>query len=207
MKRRGISLLLALVMLASLAACGSQKKEDAERPEEAITAEETTGAPQEAPEGGGTQDGADQEPENSQSEPAPYVDLTAFYETLGEGDEEWPAMMETEGEVLGSFYPGLSDIAANQCVVYTAMISATVGEIALVEVQNADDVQKVKDIFQARIDYQVGDENNPGGAWYPDTIEGWKSGSRIVSHGNYVMLAATYEKSDDIVSAFNGLFA
>lgn len=202
MKRRGISLLLALVMLASLAACGSQKKEDAGKPEEAITEDGATDAPQAAPE-----NGAAQEPEDSQSKPAPHVDLAAFYETLGEGDEEWPAMMEAEGEVLDSFYPGLSDIAANQCVVYTAMISATVGEIALMEVQNADDVQKVKDIFQARIDYQVGDENNPGGAWYPDTIEGWKSGSRIVSNGNYVMLAATYEKSDDIVSAFNGLFA
>ena len=134
------------------------------------------------------------------------MDLTAFYETLS-ADEDWPAMMLAEGEVLDAFYPGLSDIAANQCAVYTAMISASVGEIALVEVQNAGDVQKVKDIFQARIDYQVGDDENPGGAWYPQTIEGWKDGSRIVSNGNFVMLVATYEKSDDVVTAFNALFA
>lgn len=145
-------------------------------------------------------------PADSQSRPAPKADLTAFYETLA-SDEEWPAMMQAEGEVLDAFYPGLSDIAANQCAVYTAMISASVGELALVEVRNADDVQKVKDIFQARIDYQVGDDENPGGAWYPATIEGWKTGSRVVSNGNFVMLVATYEKSDDVVAAFNALFA
>lgn len=147
-----------------------------------------------------------QKPAESQSKPADKVDLTAFYETLS-ADEDWPAMMLAEGEVLDAFYPGLSDIAANQCAVYTAMISASVGEIALVEVQNAGDVQKVKDIFQARIDYQVGDDENPGGAWYPQTIKGWKDGSHIVSNGNFVMLVATYEKSDDVVAAFNALFA
>lgn len=146
-----------------------------------------------------------EKPEDSQNRPAPRADLTAFYDTLAAG-ESWPAMMPVEGEVLDAFYPGLSEIATNQCLVYTAMISATVGEIALVEVQNGDDVQKVKDIFQARIDYQVGDDKNPGGAWYPDTIEGWKTGSRIVSNGNFVMLAATYEKSDDIAAAFTALF-
>lgn len=91
-------------------------------------------------------------------------------------------------------------------MVYYAAISASVGEIALVEVESADDVQAVKDIFQARIDYQVGDETNPGGAWYPASIEGWKNNSRIVSNGNYVMLVAA-DGADDIVSAFNALFA
>ena len=85
------------------------------------------------------------------------------------------------------------------------MISASGDEIALVEVENSGDVQAVKDIFQARIDYQVGDENNPGGAWYPDTIEGWKNNSRIVSNGNYVMLVVC-EDCDSIVSDFNALF-
>ena len=95
----------------------------------------------------------------------------------------------------------------NQCGVYTAMISAAVGEIALVEVENAADVQAVKDIFQARVNYQVGDDENPGGAWYPQTIEGWKNGSRIVSNGNYIMLIALSEGADDVVNSFNALFA
>ena len=134
------------------------------------------------------------------------VDLSAFYTSVTSG-ENWPAMMQAEGEVLDSFYPGLSAIKTKQCGVYTAMISAAVGEIALVEVENADDVQKVKDIFQARIDYQVGDDQNPGGAWYPASIEGWKNGSRIVSNGNYIMMVALSDGADDAVAAFNALFA
>ncbi|MDO4315288.1 MAG: DUF4358 domain-containing protein [Oscillospiraceae bacterium] len=147
-----------------------------------------------------------QKPADSQSKPAPTADLTAFYDTLSAG-EDWPAMMQAEGEVLDAFYPGLSDISTNQCAVYTAMISAAVGEIALVEVRSADDVQKVQDIFQARVDYQVGDDENPGGAWYPQTIEGWKNGSRIVSNGNFVMLVALSDGADGVVTAFNALFA
>ena len=134
------------------------------------------------------------------------VDLAAFYESVFSGGN-MPAMMQAEGEVLDAFYPGLSAIKTNQCAVYTAMISAAVGEMALVEVQNSADVQAVKDIFQARVSYQVGDDQNPGGAWYPQSIEGWKNGSRIVSNGNYVMLIALSEGADDVVSSFNALFA
>ena len=134
------------------------------------------------------------------------VDLTAFYESVASGGN-LPAMMQMEGETLDALYPGLSAIKTNQCGVYTAMISAAVGEIALVEVQNASDVQAVKDIFQARIDYQVGDDQNPGGAWYPASIEGWKNGSRIVSNGNYIMLVALSDGADGVVDSFNALFA
>ena len=74
------------------------------------------------------------------------------------------------------------------------------------EVENAADVQAVKDIFQARIQDQVGDDQNPGGAWYPESIEGWKNGSRIVSNGNYVMMVALAEGADRVVSSFQALF-
>ncbi len=146
-------------------------------------------------------------PDEEQSGTQKGVDLAAFAESLLSASQtDWPAMMPLEGESLDAFYAGLGDIAVNQCSVYTAMISAAVGEIALVEVQNADDVQKVKDIFQARVSYQVGDDQNPGGAWYPDSIEGWKNDSRIVSNGNFVMLVA-FEGADSVVGAFNALFA
>ena len=133
------------------------------------------------------------------------VDLTAFYESLVSG-QKLPAMMLTEGEALETYYSGLSSISTNQCSVYMTMISAAVGELALVEVQDAADVEAVKEIFQARIDYQVGDDENPGGAWYPGSIESWKNDSRIVSNGNCVMLVAC-EGADDVVAAFNALFA
>ena len=154
------------------------------------------------------QDGAGSQPAEPEApaEPAAEgVDLTAFYNTLA-GGETWPGMMAVEGEALSAFYPGLADIAAKQCLVYYSMISATVGEIALVEVENSGDVQAVKDIFQARIDYQVGDGETPGGAWYPAPTEMWKSESRIVSNGNFVMLVA-HNGADGVVSIFNALFA
>ena len=134
------------------------------------------------------------------------VDLAAFYDKVAAGNENFPALMALEQETLDALYPGLSGIATNQCLAYTAMISATVGELALIEVESADDVQAVKDIFQARIDYQVGDDTNPGGACYPATIEGWKNQSAIVSNGNYVMLVVT-EQKDAVIEAFNALFA
>ena len=146
-----------------------------------------------------------EKPAEGQSKPAPSVDLTAFYESvLSTG--EWPSMGAMEGETLDAFYPGLSDVTTNQCVVSMAMMGAVVAEIALVEVENAADVETVKGIFQSRIDYQVGDGTNPGGAWYPESIEGWKNNSRIVSNGNYVMMVA-YEDADDVVTTFNALFA
>ena len=63
----------------------------------------------------------------------------------------------------------------------------------------------VKAILQARIDYMVGDGENPGGAWYPEPTEQWKNNSRVTSNGNYVMMVV-HENCDDIVSAFNKLF-
>ena len=144
--------------------------------------------------------------EQPAAESSQDVDLTAFYESLPGSVENWPSMMAMSQESVDAFYPGLSGISTKQCSIYMAMISANVGEIALVQVENAGDVQAVKDIFQSRIDYQVGDDSNPGGAWYPASIEGWKNDSRIVSHGNYVMLIAM-EGADGIVESFNALFA
>ncbi len=133
------------------------------------------------------------------------ADLSAFYETLvSEG--EWPSMSLLEGEMLDNFYPGLSGVATKQSAVYMADITSVACEIALVEVENADDVKTVEDIFQARIDYQVGDGNSPGGAFYPATTEAWQNNSRIVSNGNYVMLAVC-DDADGAVEKFNALFA
>ena len=136
---------------------------------------------------------------------ASTVDLADFCTTVT-GDQTWPSLMALEGEAMESFYAGLSAIATRQCVVQVAMISASGDEIALVEVENSSDVQAVKDIFQARIDYQVGDGTAPGGAWYPEPTEMWKNESRIVSNGNFVMLVA-HNGADSVVEQFNALFA
>ena len=140
----------------------------------------------------------------------PDIDLAGFCTTIQE-DYEWPALMslmedDSLREMLDSSYSGLSDIPTRQCEVYMAAMSAVVGEIALVEVEDAEDVKSVEDIFQARIAYQVGDETNPGGAWYPTSIEGWEKDSCIASNGNYIMLAVG-DHAAEAVTDFNALFA
>jgi hypothetical protein len=136
----------------------------------------------------------------TQSEAPFSTDLTAFYETLFQGDDA-PMMMSVgdDADTLEYLYPGLGDIERVQTVVYTAAISAVAAEVAMVEVANADDVDAVKAIFQARIDAQV-----DGGAWYPETIESWEKNSEIVVRDNYVCLFV-YSEKDDMVAAFNAL--
>ena len=159
MKKKLLALTLALVLALSLAACGGGTDAPAQ--------DDTPNTPEiSTPEGG---DAAAPEPSapgeadppEAPAEPEEDVDLTAFYNTLREKNT-WPELMDltTDAnmkEMLDAYYPGLSGIATKQCGVYIAAISAAVGELALVEVENADDVQAVEDVFQARIDYQVGD--------------------------------------------------
>ena len=217
MKKKILALTLALALSLSLAACGGKDApgQDADSGVPEVNAPEGGAPEDDAPEGGGTdapdasapEDGGTDSPETEASE---EINLSAFYNTLREGNI-WPELMDltTDAnmkELLDSYYPGLAEIAAKQRRVYVAAISAAVGEIALVEVENAEDVQAVEDIFQARIDYQVGDDATPGGAWYPETIEGWKTKSRIVSHGNYVMLAVG-DASASAMEEFEALFA
>lgn len=197
------ALMLALLLLLSLAACGGK---------DAPPQDDPAGAPGvSAPEDGGTAapDVPENEPPEADGE-TEEVDLTAFYNTLRE-ESVWPELMnladsEDEKEMLETTYPGLTEISTSQCGVYIAAISAVAAELALVEVADAEDVPAVEAIFQARVDYQVGDDANPGGAWYPETIENWKQNARIASNGRCVMLVV-WENADDVVEQFNALFA
>ena len=154
-----------------------------------------------------TKPSTEQKPAEEQKPEVPAsVDLSAFAAGLAESQPDWPGMMAMEGEALEAYYPGLSALSPKQCVVQMAMISASGVEIALVEAASSADVETIKGIFQSRIDYQVGDGENPGGAWYPEPTEMWKNSSRIVSNGNYVMLVA-YSDADAVVTGFNALFA
>ena len=131
------------------------------------------------------------------------VDLSAFYTSLTQTyGENFPANMNLcdSLEMLDAFYPGLSGLETKQMMVYQPMMGAVVCEIALVETADAADVETVKGILQSRIDSQV-----EGGAWYPESIEGWKNNSRIVTSGNCVMMIA-YSECDAVVEAFNALF-
>ncbi len=140
--------------------------------------------------------------ETPETPSAGAVDLAAFYsEIMASGGENSPAMMEVAGEYLDAFYPGLAQITKNQCVVYTPMISAVACEVAMVECANAADADAVKAILQARVDSQVA-----GGAWYPETIEGWQNNSKIVVKGNYVALFVIPEGLMDAATEFGNRF-
>ncbi len=138
------------------------------------------------------------------SEPAGKVDLAAFYSSVT-SQYEFGFLELASTELMDGFYPGLSAIAAEQRLVYITQMSMNNGEFGLVQVKNSADVAAVKAVFQARIDYMVGDGNGPGGAWYPGPTEQWQNNSRVVSNGNYVMMVV-HENCDDIVAAFNALF-
>ena len=123
----------------------------------------------------------------------------AMIEKLG-GEENAPMLDTIEGELLDNLYPGLNDLGLKQCVVKAPAITAVVAEFALAEAADADQAKQVAEIFQARIDAQA-----EGGAWYPETVEGWKNDATVVTNGNYVMLVAM-ENNADYIEIFNAQF-
>ncbi len=140
----------------------------------------------------------------SSSAPASKVDLQSFYDTTV-GKYEFGYLELADKDILDMMYAGMSDISAEQMLVYVCMISMNNGEFGLIQVKDSKDVDAVKAIFQARIDYMVGDGNGPGGAQYPMAMDQWENNSRIVTNGNYVMMIV-HENCDDIVKEFNALF-
>ena len=183
---------------------GQQPADTNQKPQTGSSPADTNEKPQSKPV---EKPSTEQKPAEEQKPEVPAsVDLSAFAAGLAESQPDWPGMMAMEGEALEAYYPGLSALFPKQCVVQMAMISASGVEIALVEAASSADVETIKGIFQSRIDYQVGDGENPGGAWYPEPTEMWKNNSRIVSNGNYVMLVA-FENADGVVDSFNALFA
>ncbi len=127
------------------------------------------------------------------------VDLAAFYETIT-GQYEFGRLQAFEGDLLANYYPGLENISTNQLLVMGVMMTFNNGEFCLAEVSDSGDVETVKGIFQARIQYMI-----DGGAWYPGPTAQWTSNSRVVSNGNYVMMVV-HENCEEIVEAFQALF-
>jgi len=137
------------------------------------------------------------EPETPADEPA-ATDLNAFVMHLADkhGENFAANANVVEFGMHNDLYPGIADVNTKQLAIYQPMMGAVVCEIALAEVADAADVDTVREIFQARIDAQV-----DGGAWYPESIEGWKNNSYVVAKGNFVMMIA-WQLCDDVVADF-----
>ena len=128
-------------------------------------------------------------------------DLQAYYDDfMASLGDNAPMMVPLEGEMLEAAYPGISEYTFKQSIFQMAGISAVAYEMALVEVENASDVDAVKGIFQSRIDNQI-----DGGAMYPATIEAWQK-AEVKVNGNVVALIVAGEDQTAAVDAFDALF-
>lgn len=135
------------------------------------------------------------------------VDLSAVYSAMEEVCDWWTDgyMEDIEGEMLEMYYPGLAELETRQLIARAPMMSSAVNEVVMVECGSQEDADKAQEILQGRIDYQVGDDTNPGGAWYPESIEAWKESS-VQRQGNYLALLAVADTQDQLEEIFNQAF-
>ena len=89
---------------------------------------------------------------------------------------------EADPAVVESIYPGLSEIELDQQALYFPPIFGFANEIMLVEVTNKNDVDAVKDIFQARIDRGASDTT------YPENAEPWAKRAQVQVDGRYICM-------------------
>ena len=133
------------------------------------------------------------------------VDLEAFYGTLEEQYGWDQSMVDIEGEMLDAYYPGLKEIPTVQLVAKMPMMSSVVNEMVFLRCETEEDAEAAEELLQDRIDYQVGDEENPGGAWYPESIAAWEEGE-VIREGAYVAMIASAQYQDAIEESFDALF-
>lgn len=184
MKKKLIALSLSLILVLSLlAGCNNKKDDSTDAGDVTSPGVEDTASP-EAPK---------------------EVNLEEFYDEMIEKHKVEAMLEKFEGDIVEQYFAGLAEIPAKQVVIHGSLITMNTTEFAFVEVENADDVETVKEIFQARIDGMVGTDDAPGGAWYPNAIEAWKNNSAVVSHGNYVAMIVC-EQYESIVADFDALF-
>lgn len=138
--------------------------------------------------------------------PDTEVDLDAFCtDMISKHNVEALMLGPYDRDIVDNYFPGLTDIPAKQLVAYGAVITMNTTEFVFIEVEDSGDVETVRAILQARIDEQVGTDDEPGDAWYPSAIEAWKNNSTVISHGNYVAMIVCKQYSG-IAEDFNALF-
>ena len=138
---------------------------------------------------------------NEQPQEQEPVDIEALYEQgmaaiAKNAGEELPLLPEENPEFINELFPGIMDIEMNQYKFALSPVTNGPVEVDIVEVKNHDDVQKVMDIFQARVDSLSEDDT------YPENAAAWKNNSRITSRGNLVILAVLMDYWGDIPAEF-----
>ena len=133
------------------------------------------------------------------NEQAPTADLESFY---GEMQQEfgWDSLIPTEGEMLDTYYPGLSELNTKQLVAVAPMMSAVVNEMVFLEAESEEEAIQAEAILQQRLQDQI-----DGGAWYPESIAAWEKGE-VIREGTFVALIASNERQDEVAERFRALF-
>lgn len=203
----GLAMALSLSLLLGLVACGSKKDDTPDDSQQGTVQPSEPEQPKddqpEAPEEKDDQPGTeDPQPGADGEEASPLKD---FYATLQAKYEGLDAMMVIEGELLETYYPGLSEIAAveeiylQETMITTANVA--VGMVKLSEDATLEDITAVQEILQARITTQA-----EGGAWYPESCETWKNGI-ITSVSNTVGMFVYPEQAQELADAFTEAFS
>ena len=152
------ALLLALLMFASVCGCGNVTDNN----------------------------GGDDSVEQQDACPEPGTALNTFYQAILDAQpQDAEALIffeEFNSDLIASFYPGLDGIELNQQAFYMPPIVTHPCEIVLVEVKNSEDVQKVVEIFQARIDLGAADKS------YLESAAGWQQYAEVQQSGNFVCM-------------------
>lgn len=132
----------------------------------------------------------------------PAVDLNSLYAAMAEacGWEE-SDMTALEGELLESYYPGLSELSARQLVAMVPAMSSDVNEIVLFQGETEADAEAAAAVFQNRIDTQAG-----GGAWYADSLAAWERAA-VLRQGTYAALIASGAYQESLEAQFQGAFS
>lgn len=132
------------------------------------------------------------------------VSLNGFFSTLQGSYEGLDSMMVLDGELLDTYYPGLSSIAAVEEVLVQetmmTMANMAVGLVKLSDDATSDDIVAVQNALQTRINTQA-----DGGAWYPASCETWKQGI-ITSTSNVVGMFVYPENAQDMADLFAETF-
>ena len=126
------------------------------------------------------------------------VSTNSLYASMAEecGWEEG-YMADVEGELLESYYPGLSEIPAKQLVAKVPAMSSDVNEVVLIQCETEEDAESAAVILQARIDAQA-----EGGAWYPESLEAWKA-AKVLREGTFVALIASGAHQEALEEQFH----
>lgn len=171
-----VVMLMTLALLVSLCGCNAVTDEpsnEATNNTENVATPEPTAAPT-------------VEPTEEPKQPEPGTALSTFYQAILDAQpaDAEPLILfeENNPDLIGSFYPGLDGIELSQQVFYMPPIVTHPCEIVLVEVKNEADVQKVVDVFQARIDRGADDTS------YLESAAGWAKFAQVHKSGNFVCM-------------------